>query len=84
MKAFKLSTSEEEIIRANTIFQALKWYEKETGIGLDDFSDDDEIEELPESEWNDYKVRVEGCGIMTIAELMQEGIGPAILSSTSV
>lgn len=84
MKAYKLMTSEEEIIRANTIFEALKFYEKETGIGLDDFSNDDDIEEFPESEWNNYKVHVEGVGIQTIGELMQEGIGPAILSSTAV
>lgn len=84
MKAFKLITSEEEIIRANTIIEALKFYEKETDIGLHDFSDNDDIEELPKSEWNHYKVRVEGVGIQTIGELMQEGIGPAILSSTAV
>ena len=57
MKAYELHTDgETEIIAANTVIEALKFYSSLNGYQLDDFDNDDTIEEIPMQTWHDVKI----------------------------
>lgn len=57
MNIYELQISgESEWIVANTVIEALKVYKETTGNGLDDFDNEDDIVEVPESEWDERKV----------------------------
>lgn len=92
MKAYNLNIGgEDEVIAADTIIQALNYYAKTTGFELNvDFSDEDDIWEVPESEWADHIVTntdydesdPEDKPSWTLAELMKGRVEPALISST--
>ena len=87
MKAFKIIGAEQETVSANTNIEALKFYCEETGIDLTDFSNEDSIEEIPESEWKDFQIenteREEGePEFTTLAEEMKGLKEPTLICST--
>jgi hypothetical protein len=54
MKIYAIHTQGEvEWIYASTIFEALKYYHSINDLEIDDFDDDDDIEIVPEGEWDD-------------------------------
>lgn len=89
MNAYKLETSETEIIAANTMFEAIEFYFDTTGLTFEDFGSTDDIEEFPKSEWEAYRVKnidkdsEDEPDEFTLAELMKDQIKPAIMCGTA-
>ena len=87
MKAFKIIGAEQETVAANTNIEALKFYCEETAIDLIDFSNEDSIEEIPESEWDNFLIenteRSEGDQkYTTLSEEMKGLKEPTLICST--
>ena len=93
LKIFELkwsSQDEKEWIAAHTNIEAIKTYCSITSINLIDFEEDDEIIELPESEWDKMTIRnidydpQDGDDWMekTFAEYMQNQTEPDIIAGT--
>ncbi len=62
MKIFEISwanDAEKECIAATTNLQAIKTYCNEMCFDVWDFGDFDEIREIPESEWDNFTIRME-------------------------
>lgn len=91
MNAYQFEVGgETEIIAANTIFEALKFYTGLNGFTLDDFDKDDDIEEIPKDKWETVTVRntehseteKDSKEEYTLAELMEGLVDPSYLSTT--
>jgi len=88
MKAFKLITSEEEIIAATTIISALKFYNDLTGISIDEMDEEYDIYEIPKGEWNEIKIQnidkddESEPDFWSLKELMDKTTKPDLISST--
>lgn len=87
MKAYKLKTSEEEVIAANTVIEALLHYNEITDLDINDFNVTDEITEIPKSEWNDYIIKnvdfeFDEPETSTLAEIMKGLNEPHLICST--
>lgn len=83
MKAYEFQISgEEEIISANTLIEALKFYKDLTGLGLDDFANEDDIYELPREKWKDYKLKHEGGAMSNVEAEMKAMPSPSLICST--
>lgn len=57
MNAYKFIMAEEETVAARTIFQAIRYYCDLTGFEIDDFCDEDDIQEIPKNEWDTLMVK---------------------------
>lgn len=93
LKIFELrwnSQDEKEWVAAHTNIEALKYYCFETMTDLAEMEDEDEIIEIPESEWekftvrnNDYdKTDPEDRQEETFAEFMKDITAPTIIAGT--
>lgn len=86
MKIFEIrwtSQGEKEWVAADTNIEALKKYCQITSVDLDDFDDQDEIIELPKSEWGKYTVKDEDDQrVITFKQWMKENKHPDIIAGT--
>ena len=58
MKIYRLETSNEfYTIAANTTIEALQVFSEITEIGLDEFEKEDDIEEIPEEDWDNLEIQ---------------------------
>jgi hypothetical protein len=80
------SQNEKEWIAAYSLIGALKEYCSTTGTDLVDMEDDDEIIELPESEWDKHTVRLEeeGDNTITFREFLEKELDnkPGMVAGT--
>ena len=84
------SQGETEWICANTVFQALRFYNSINDLEIRDYDDEDDIKIVPKEKWNDMKItdpeEWEENGdhkiISTFAEFMENQISPDIVAST--
>lgn len=81
MKIFKLDVGETDWVYAPDMLEALKFYNRETGNGLDEI---ESIEEVPEEKWDSITVRNEDDGqIYTFKEITQGEVESFIIASTA-
>lgn len=92
MKIYAItSNGETEWICANTVFEALKYYKTINDCEIDDYDDDDDIVEVPESKWGEMNIidpddldeNEEPKIIQTFAERMKDETEPDIIASTA-
>lgn len=86
MKIFEFQINDEkDWVCANTIFHALKTHNSITGMDLIDFEDSDDIIEIPEEKWGEYRVTDEDGGEeSTFKEYMVGQIESTIIATTAV
>ena len=85
MKIYELQISgEKEWIAAETTIQAIIIYSKTTGNSLEDFEEEDEIIEIPESKWNNLTIKFpdEDRKETTFSEYMEDVVTPEYIAST--
>lgn len=86
MKIFEIkwtSQGESEWIAADNVIHALKVYCSITDMDISDFSDDDEIIEVPKKNWSDLTVKEEDAeDAITFKQWMKENKGPDIIAGT--
>lgn len=86
MKIYQLtfSNGHKDWIAANSLIGALKVWCSETDNWFGDLDDNDEITELPESEWERFTVIMDEDGaVITFKQWMKENRHPAIICSTA-
>lgn len=92
MKIYQITSGgETEWVCANTVFQALKYYNSITDLELSDYDDEDDITEVPESKWSEMNITdpddLDDEGnpkvIQTFAERVKEETIPDIIASTA-
>lgn len=84
MKIYEIHKhGEKEWVAANTIIEALQEYCSTTGTDLIDFDAEDDVIEIPESQWDEYTMRDEEDGIIkTFRQVMEETSTPEIIAGT--
>lgn len=87
LKVFQIVTSERDLIAHYTNIGALKLYASVCVIDLSDFSESDEVVEIPESEWDKMHILMgdlldENAPATTLREYVQKMDGPDYISST--
>jgi len=84
MKEIKLTQGETEWIYANTIFEALKYYHSINDMEIDDYDDEDDINIVPEGEWDDMIItNPDGEEDTTFANFMKgKSTGAGFVAST--
>ncbi len=82
LKVFEIVGGELETVSHYSNISALRLYCNLTGIDLVEFSDTDEIREIPESEFESRKFHLEGHGEITIAEYLKTHKEPEFICST--
>lgn len=88
LKVFQIVTSERDLIAAYTNLGALQLFCSITEINLSDFSDTDEVLEIPESELDERTIIMgdawdENAPVMTLRQYLSTLEGPDYISSTS-
>jgi hypothetical protein len=81
MKIFEIRTGEKEWVAAHTNIQALRLVYGMSEVNLGDYSDDDEIVEIPESEWPNHSISF-GDRSETFEEYMKHVTEPEYLAAT--
>ncbi len=81
MKIFEIRTGEKEWVAAHTNIQALRLVYGMSEVNLGDYSDEDEIVEIPESEWPNHSVVYED-GEETFTDIMKRITEPEYLAAT--
>lgn len=81
MKIFEIRTSEKEWVAAHTNIQALRLLYGLTEVNLGDYGDEDEVVEIPESEWQNHSVVYED-GEETFTDIMKRITEPEFLCGT--
>lgn len=88
LKVFQIVTGERDLIAAYTNIGALQLYCSTTEQSLFDFSDADEVLEIPESEWDERTIVMgdvwdEDAPVMTLRKYLSRVDGPDFISSTA-
>lgn len=92
MNAYQLEVNgETEIVAANTIFEAIKYYASLNDLSLSDFDNNDTIEEIQPQTWNDFTIRntdfdpndKDDKEEFTLSEMMEGIVEPELISTTN-
>lgn len=88
LKVFELKSSETDLFCGYSLLTALANYCNESEIDLNDFTDSDEIREVPKDEWRGHKIIMtdreeEEPEFIYLDEYMKDAISPCLISSTA-